>query len=80
MVSFKNEIEIPNDVRLREVGYGGFFEFDYKIYQKLSYDENSEQFNCLELSSMCEVKIRFDKYVRKVDVQITATGYTKKGC
>lgn len=29
---------------------------------------------------MCEVKIRFDKYVRKVDVQITVTGYTKKGC
>lgn len=79
MVSFKNEIEIPTDVRLREVDYGGFFEFDYKIYQKLSYDEYSEQFNCLELSSMCEVEIGFDKYVRKVDVEITVTGYTKKG-
>ena len=79
MVSFKNEIEIPNSVRLREVGYGGFFELDYKIYQKLSYDEDSEQFSCLALPSMCDAKIRFDKYVRKVDVQITATGYTKKG-
>lgn len=78
MVSFKNEIEIPNDVRLREVDYGGFFELDYKIYQKLSYDEDSEQFNCLALSSMCDVKIRFDKFVRKVDVQITVTGYTKE--
>lgn len=78
MISFKNEIEIPNDVRLREVDYGGFFELDYKIYQKLSYDEDSEQFNCLALSSMCDVKIRFDKFVRKVDVQITVTGYTKE--
>ena len=81
MISFKNEIEIPHDVRLREVDYGWFFEFDHKIYQKLSWDESSEQFNCLELSSMCnDVKIRYDKYVRPVDVEITVTGYTKEDC
>ena len=78
MINFKNEIKVINPVRLREVDYGGFFEFDNNIYQKLSWNEYEEQFDCLDPSSMNHIGIRFDEYVRPVDVDITVTGYTKE--
>ena len=55
-----------------------FFEFDNNIYQKFFWKEDEEQFDCLDPSSMNYVGIRFDEYVRPVDVEITVTGYTKK--
>lgn len=79
MVTLKNEINAIGPVRLREVDYGGFFEFDNNIYQKFFWKETEEQFDCLDPSSMNYVGIRFDEYVRPVDVEITVTGYTKKG-
>lgn len=78
MINFKNEIKVIDPVRLREVDYGDFFEFDNNIYQKLSWDETEEQFDCRDMSSMDYIGIRFDEYVRHVDVEITVTGYTKE--
>nr|DAO54275.1 MAG TPA: hypothetical protein [Caudoviricetes sp.] len=77
MITFKNEIKVIDPVRLREVDYGYFFEFDNNIYQKLSWSEDEEQFDCLDPSSMNYIRIRFDEYVRPVDVEITVKGYTK---
>ena len=37
-----------------------------------------ELFDCLDPSSMNYIGIRFDEYVRPVDVEITAIGYTKE--
>ncbi|MBN2903127.1 MAG: hypothetical protein JTJ09_06045 [Enterococcus sp.] len=78
MITFKNEIKVIDPVRLWEVDYGDFFEFDNNIYQKLSWDETEEQFDCRDPSSMNYIGIRFDEYVRPVDVEITAIGYTKE--
>lgn len=78
MITLNNEIKAIGPARLREVDYGGFFEFGNNIYQKLSWKEAEEQFDCLDPSSMNYVGIRFDEYVRPVDVEITVTGYTKE--
>lgn len=78
MINFKNEIKVIDPVRLREVDYGYFFEFDNNIYQKLSLDEDEERFDCLDPSSMSYTGIRRDEYVRPVDVEITVTGYAKE--
>lgn len=78
MINFKNEIKVIDPVRLREVDYGDFFEFDNNIYQKLFWDGTDEQFDCRDMSSMNYIEIRFDEYVRPVDVEITVTGYTKE--
>lgn len=77
MINFKNEIKVIDPVRLQELDYGYFFEFDNNIYQKLSWNEDEVQFDCLDPSSMNYVGIRLDEYVRPVDVEITVTGYTK---
>lgn len=78
MITLKNAIKVISPVRLREVNYGYFFEFDNNIYQKLSWNGDEEQFDCLDLSSMDYIGIRFDEYVRPVDVEITVTGYTSE--
>lgn len=79
MVTFKNEIKTPDLIPLRELDNGVFFEFLDKIYQKLAWDDNDRCYNCLYPSEMTYVGLAYDKLVRPVDVQITATGYTKKG-
>ncbi len=79
MINFKNEIKVIDSVRLQELDYGYFFEFNNNIYQKLSWNEDEVQFDCLDPSSMNYIGIRFDEYVRPVDVEITAIGYTTKG-
>lgn len=80
MVSFKNEIKTPDLVPLRELENGVFFEFLDKIYQKLAWDDNDRCYNCLYPSEMTYDRLEYDKLVRQVDVEITVTGYTKKGC
>lgn len=77
MITLKNEIKIPDPVPLRELDDGVFFEFLEEIYQVLSWNEDDEQYNCLELSSMNYAGFEYDKLVRPVDVEITVTGYTK---
>lgn len=79
MVTLKNEIKTPDLIPLRELDNGVFFEFLDKIYQKLAWDDNDRCYNCLYLSEMTYVGLAYDKLVRPVDVQITVTGYTKKG-
>lgn len=79
MVTLKNEIKTPDLIQLRELDNGIFFEFLDKIYQKLSWDANYRCYNCLCLSDMTYVWLAYDKLVRPVYVQITVTGYTKKG-
>lgn len=79
MVNFKNEIEALNLIPLRELDNGIFFEFLDKIYQKLAWDDNDRCYNCLCMSEMTYVGLAYDKLVRPVDVEITVTGYTKKG-
>lgn len=78
MINFKNEIKVIDPVRLQELDYGYFFEFNNNIYQKLSWNEDEVQFDCLDPSSMNYIGISFDEYVRPVDVEITITGYTKE--
>lgn len=80
MVTFKNEIKTPDPIPLRDLGNGMFFEFLDKIYQKLSWYDNDRCYNCLYPSEMTYVEFEYDKLVRPVDVEITVTGYTKKGC
>lgn len=77
MITLKNEIRIPDPVPLRELNDGTFFEFSDDIYQLLSWSEDGEQYNCLELSSMNYTGFEYDKLVRPVNVEITVTGYTK---
>lgn len=79
MVTLKNEIKTPDLIPLRELDNGVFFEFLDKIYQKLAWDDNDQCYNCLYLSEMTYVGLAYDKLVRPVDVEITVTGYTKKG-
>lgn len=79
MVTLKNEIKTPDLIPLRELDNGIFFEFLDKIYQKLAWDDNDRCYNCLYLSEMTCVRFEYDKLVRPVDVEITVTGYTKKG-
>ena len=79
MVTLKNEIKAPNLIPLRELDDGVFFEFLDKIYQKLAWDDNDRCYNCLYPSEMTYVGLAYDKLVRPVDVEITVTGYTKKG-
>lgn len=79
MVTLKNEIKAPNLIPLRELDDGVFFEFFDKIYQKLTWDDNDRCYNCLYPSEMTYVGLAYDKLVRPVDVEITVTGYTKKG-
>jgi len=71
MVTLKNEIKTPDLIPLRE--------FLDKIYQKLAWDDNDRCYNCLYPSEMTYVGLEYDKLVRPVDVEITVTGYTKKG-
>ena len=78
MITLKNEIRIPDSVPLRELDHGVFFEFSNEIYQLLSWSEDEEQYNCLELSSMTYAGFEYDKLVHPVDVEITVTGYTKE--
>lgn len=79
MVTLKNEIKTPDLIPLRELDNGVFFEFLDKIYQELAWDDNNRCYNCLCLSEMTYVDLKYDKLVRPVDVEITVTGYTKKG-
>ena len=79
MVTLKNEIKTPDLIPLRELDDGVFFEFLDKIYQKLAWDDNNRCYNCLYLSDMTYDWLEYDKLVRPVDVEITVTGYTKKG-
>lgn len=79
MVTLKNEIKAPNLIPLHELDDGVFFEFLDKIYQKLAWDDNDRCYNCLYPSEMTYVGLEYDKLVRPVDVEITVTGYTKKG-
>ena len=79
MVTLKNEIKATNLIPLRELDDGVFFEFFDRIYQKLAWGDNDRCYNCLYPSEMTYVGIAYDKLVRPVDVQITVTGYTKKG-
>ena len=79
MVTLKNEIKAPNPISLRELDNGVFFELLDKIYQKLAWDDNDRCYNCLDPSEMTCVRFEYDKLVRHVDVEITVTGYTKKG-
>jgi hypothetical protein len=79
MVTLKNEIKATNLIPLRELDDGVFFEFLDKIYQKLAWDDNDRCYNCLYPSEMTYVGLAYDKLVRPVDVEITVTGYTKKG-
>lgn len=79
MVTFKNEIKTPDLIPLRELDNGVFFEFLDKIYQKLALDDNDKCYSCLYPSEMTYVGLEYDKLVRPVDVEITVTGYTKKG-
>ncbi len=78
MVTLKNKIKIPDSVPLCELNDSAFFEFSNEIYQLLSWSNDAEQYNCLELSSMNYVGFEYDKLVRPVDVEITVTGYTKE--
>lgn len=80
MVTLKNEIKTPDPIPLRELDNGMFFELLDKIYQKLSWDDNDRCYNCLYPSEMTYVEFEYDKLVHPVDVEITVTGYTKKGC
>lgn len=48
MINFKNEIKVIDPVRLQELDYGDFFEFNNNIYQKLSWNEDEVQFDCLD--------------------------------
>ena len=80
MVTFKNEIRIPDSVHLHELDHGVFFEFSNEIYQFLSWREDEVQCNCLKLSNMNYVDFEYDEVVHPVDVEITVTGYTKKDC
>lgn len=79
MVTLKNEIKTPDLIPLRELDNGTFFEFFDRIYQKLSWNDNDRCYNCLYPSEMTCVEFGYDKLVRPVDVEITVTGYTKKG-
>lgn len=79
MVTLKNEIKATNLIPLRELDDGVFFEFFDRIYQKLAWDDNDQCYNCLYPSEMTYVGIAYDKLVLPVDVEITVTGYTKKG-
>ena len=79
MVTLKNEIKATNLIPLRELDDGVFFEFLDKLYQKLAWDDNDRCYNCLYPSEMTYVGLAYDKLVRPVDVEITVTGYTKKG-
>lgn len=79
MVTLKNKIKTPDLIRLRELDNGVFFELLGEIYQKLAWDDNDRCYNCLYLSEMTYVELEYDKLVRPVDVEITVTGYTKKG-
>lgn len=79
MVTLKNEIKAPDLIPLRELDNGVFFEVLDKIYQKLAWDDNDRCYNCLYLSEMTYADLEYDKLVRPVDVEITVTGYTKKG-
>lgn len=80
MVTFKNEIKTLDPIPLHELDNGMFFEFLDKIYQKLAWDDNDRCYNCLYPSKMTYIEFEYDKLVRPVDVEITVTGYTKKGC
>lgn len=78
MVTLKNEIKIPDSAPLREFDDGVFFEFLNGIYQRLTWDDDDQCYNCLDLSNMTYVGFEYDKLVRPVDVEITVTGYTKE--
>lgn len=79
MVTLKNEIKTPDPIPLCELDNCVFFEFLGKIYQKLVLDDNNRYYDCLYLSEMTYVWLEYDKLVYPVDVEITVTGYTKKG-
>ena len=77
MITFKNEIKTRNVVQLRELNDGVFFEYQNKIFLRLAWDDDNQQVNCLDLSTMTYVGFEYDNIVRPVDVEITVTGYTK---